>query len=134
MKPRWHVIDATGQTLGRLASRIARILLGKENPAYTPHLLTGDYVVVINASKIRVTGKKLTQKIYYRHSGYTGNLKEIALKDMLARHPERVIQLAVKGMLPDNALGRRMLKRLKVYAGPEHPHTAQVAQSSKENG
>ena len=131
MKPRWHVIDATGQTLGRLASRIARILMGKENPAYTPHMLTGDYVVVINASKIKVTGKKLTQKVYDRHSGYTGNLKEIMLKDMLQRHPERVIQLAVKGMLPDNALGRRMLKRLKVYPGDEHPHTAQVAHTSE---
>jgi large subunit ribosomal protein L13 len=129
VKPRWLTIDATGKTLGRLATEIARILQGKHKPIYTPHILTGDYVVVINAARVRVTGKKLRQKIYYRHSGYMGNLKAITLEEMLKRHPERVIQLAVKGMLPDNKLGRDMLKRLKVYAGDSHPHQAQVAEN-----
>ena len=130
MKPDWHVVDATGQTLGRLASRISRTLQGKDKPIYTPHILTGDYVVVVNASKVRVTGRKLAQKVYYRHSGYVGNLKSIVLKDLLETYPDRVLKLAVRGMLPRNKLGGDMLKRLKVYAGESHPHQSQVATSS----
>jgi large subunit ribosomal protein L13 len=122
----WRVIDATGQTLGRVARNIAVALQGKDKPTYTPHVITGDHVVVLNADKIRVTGRKLLQKMYYRHSGYVGNLRSLMLRDMLERHPDRVVQLAVKGMLPNNALGRRMLRRLKVYSGNDHPHTAQV--------
>lgn len=122
----WRVIDATGQTLGRVARNIAIALQGKDKPTYTPHIITGDHVVVLNADKIRVTGRKLQQKMYYRHSGYVGNLRSFMLRDMLEKHPDRVVQLAVKGMLPNNALGRRMLRRLKVYTGSEHPHTAQV--------
>ncbi len=121
----WWVIDATDQVLGRLASRIALLLMGKRKPEYTPHLDTGDFVVVVNAEKVRLTGKKLDQKMYYRHSGYPGGLKVRTARQMLETHPERVIQLAVKRMLPKNRLGRRMLKRLKVYAGPVHPHAAQ---------
>jgi large subunit ribosomal protein L13 len=127
LKPRWHVVDAEGQTLGRLATHIATILNGKHNPLYVPHLMTGDYVVVTNAEKIRVTGNKVQQKMYYRHSGYVGGLRERTLADMLQKHPDRVIRQAVKGMLPKNSLGRKMLKRLKVYAGSEHPHSAQVS-------
>ena len=123
---KWQVVDATGQTLGRLARNIAISLQGKDKPAYTPHTLTGDFVVVLNAGKIRLTGRKLDQKMYYRHSGYVGNLKTIRLREMLEARPERVIELAVKGMLPRNHLGRQMLRRLKVYAGPEHPHQAQT--------
>ena len=126
IKPQWRVIDATGQTLGRMASRISRTLQGKDKPIYTPYLLTGDYVVVTNASRVRVTGRKLTQKLYYRHSGHTGNLKTTMLRDMLQKYPERVIRLAVKGMLPGNKLGREMLKRLKVYAGDASPHDGQI--------
>lgn len=122
----WRVMDANDRTLGRIARDISVALQGKDKPVYTPHTLTGDYVVVLNASRIRVTGRKLTQKLYYRHSGYVGNLKTFRLKDMLERHPERVIMLAVKGMLPRNHQGRQMLRRLKVYAGSEHPHQAQV--------
>jgi large subunit ribosomal protein L13 len=122
----WYVVDAEGQTLGRLASRIAPILKGKHKPIYTPHLDCGDFVVVVNAEKVRVTGRKLDQKMYYRHSGYPGGLTSIALRDQLARHPERVLQAAVKGMLPKNKLGRRMMKKLKVYAGDSHPHQAQT--------
>jgi large subunit ribosomal protein L13 len=125
----WKLIDATGQTLGRLATRISRTLQGKDKPIYTPHILTGDRVVVVNASRIRVTGRKLDQKTYYRHSGYTGNLKTFVLKDVMESHPERVIQLAVKGMLPRNKRGRDMLKRLKVYRNDSHPHQGQVAAS-----
>ncbi len=121
----WYVVDATGKTLGRLASEIAKILRGKHKPIYTPHVDCGDFVIVVNADKIRVTGRKLDQKIYYRHSGYPGGLKSISLRDQLAKHPERVIQLAVRGMLPKNRLGRRMIKKLKVYASPDHPHQAQ---------
>ncbi len=121
----WWVIDATDQVLGRLASHVALLLMGKRKPEYTPHLDTGDFVVVVNAEKVRLTGKKLDQKKYYRHSGYPGGLKVRTARQMLATHPERVIQLAVKRMLPKNRLGRRMLKRLKVYAGPVHPHAAQ---------
>lgn len=125
----WKVVDATGQTLGRLARDIAVSLLGKDKPTYTPHTLTGDFVVVLNASRIRVTGRKTTQKYYYRHSGYIGNLRSMRLREMMETRPERVIELAVKGMLPRNHQGRQMLRRLKVYAGGEHPHQAQVAQA-----
>jgi len=127
LKPKWHVVDAEGETLGRLATRIATILNGKHNPLYVPHLLTGDYVIVTNAEKIRVTGRKVEQKMYYRHSGYHGGLTERNLADMLEKHPDRVIRQAVKGMLPKNSLGRKMLKRMKVYVGPDHPHAAQVS-------
>jgi large subunit ribosomal protein L13 len=122
----WRVIDATGQTLGRVARDVAVALLGKDKPTYTPHVITGDHVVVLNAAKVRVTGRKLLQKMYYRHSGYVGNLRTFKLRDMLEKSPDRVIQLAVKGMLPSNSLGRQMLRRLKVYAGDQHPHAAQV--------
>jgi large subunit ribosomal protein L13 len=121
----WYVVDAEGQTLGRLASKIAPIIKGKHKPIYTPHLDCGDFVVVINADKVRVTGRKLDQKNYYRHSGYPGGLKTINLRDQLAQHPERVLEAAVKGMLPKNKLGRQMIKKLKVYAGDSHPHQAQ---------
>ncbi|HID31664.1 MAG TPA: 50S ribosomal protein L13 [Desulfobacterales bacterium] len=121
----WFVVDAEGKTLGRLASEIAKILKGKHKPIYTPHLDVGDYVIVINADKVRVTGKKLQQKIYYRHSGYPGGLKSMPLAEMLRRHPTRVLELAVRGMLPKNRLGRAMIKKLKVYASPTHPHQAQ---------
>jgi large subunit ribosomal protein L13 len=121
----WFVVDAEGQTLGRLASRIAVILRGKHKPQFSPAVDVGDYVVVVNAEKIHVTGRKMQQKMYYRHSGYPGGLREITLADQLQRHPTRVIQAAVKGMLPRNRLGRKMIKKLKVYAGPEHPHQAQ---------
>lgn len=122
----WHVIDADGRTLGRLATEIAVLLRGKHKPSYTPHMDMGDSVVVTNATKVRVTGNKLADKTYYRHTGYMGGLKEQQLQEMLAKHPERVIELAVRGMLPKNKLGRKQLKHLKVYAGPEHPHEAQV--------
>jgi large subunit ribosomal protein L13 len=121
----WYVVDATDQTLGRLATRIARILHGKHKPIYTPHLDCGDYVIVVNAEKVNVTGRKLEQKMYYRHSGYPGGLKSISLGNQLQKHPERVIQAAVRGMLPKTKLGRQMSKKLKVYAGPDHPHSAQ---------
>ena len=122
---KWYVVDAQGKTLGRLASEIAKILRGKNKPIFSPHMDTGDYVIVINAEKIHVTGRKLTQKFYYRHSGYPGGLKAISLRDLLQKHPERVVKFAVRGMLPKNRLGRKMIKKLKVYAGPEHPHQAQ---------
>lgn len=121
----WFVVDARGQTLGRLASEIAKILKGKHKPIYTPHLDTGDFVIVINAQKVHVTGNKMDQKMYYRHSGYPGGLKSITLREQLKRHPTRVIRSAVKGMLPHNRLGRATLKKLKVYAGDAHPHEAQ---------
>ena len=124
----WKVVDATGKTLGRLARDVAVSLQGKDKPSYTPHAITGDFVVVVNAARVRTTGKKTTQKYYYRHSGYVGNLKSIRLREMMEAHPERVIELAVKGMLPRNHNGRQMLRRLKVYAGPTHPHDAQVGQ------
>jgi len=126
VKAGWQVIDAEGQTLGRLAARISRVLQGKDKPTYTPHVLTGDYVVVVNAAKVKATGNKLEQKMYYRHSGYVGNLKTMSLRELMEKHPERVIQLAVKGMLPTNKLGRQMLRRLKVYAGESHKHQVQV--------
>ena len=122
---KWYVVDATDQTLGRLTSEIAKVLRGKNKPTYTPHIDTGDNVIVINAEKIKVTGKKLDQKIYYHHSDYVGGMKETTLKEMLAKKPENVITLAVKGMLPKGPLGRSMLKKLHVYAGPEHNHAAQ---------
>jgi len=122
---KWYVVDATGYTLGRLSAEIAKILRGKHKPIYTPHIDTGDYVIVVNAEKIKVTGKKLNQKIYYHHSEYIGGMKETTLKEMLAKHPERVIEHAVKGMLPKGPLGRQMYKKLFVYAGPDHKHAAQ---------
>jgi large subunit ribosomal protein L13 len=121
----WFVIDAAGQSLGRLASKVAALLRGKHKPIFTPGLDTGDYVIVINAEKITVTGNKLTEKFYYRYSGYPGGMTAISLRDQLAKHPDRVIEHAVWGMLPHNRLGRAMLKKLKVYAGPNHPHQAQ---------
>ncbi|HEY52870.1 MAG TPA: 50S ribosomal protein L13 [Caldilineae bacterium] len=124
----WYVVDAEGKTLGRLATEVARILRGKHKPIYTPHVDTGDYVIIVNADKIRVTGKRLDQKKYYRHSGYMGGLKETTLRTMLDKHPERVLQLAVKGMMPKNRLGRKMYRKLKVYAAPDHPHAAQNPQ------
>lgn len=132
VKPLWREIDATGQVLGRLATQIARTLQGKDKPAYTPHVLTGDYVVVVNASRLRVTGRKSTQKTYYKHSGYTGNLQSFAFRDLMEKRPEKVLRLAVKGMIPDNKIGREMLKRLKVYAGEAHPHAAQVSSTTSE--
>lgn len=128
----WRLIDARGQSLGRLARNVAVALQGKDRPDYTPHILTGDHVVVVNMAQVRVTGHKLLQKTYYRHSGYVGNLKSFSLRDMLADHPDRTLQLAVKGMLPRNKLGREMLKRLKVYAGDTHPHQAQLGQLNSE--
>jgi large subunit ribosomal protein L13 len=125
----WHVLDAQGQVLGRLASQAARLLMGKHKPTYAPHLPVGDYVVIVNAAKVRVTGRKLTDKLYYRHTGYMGGIRAVPLREMLARHPERVIELAVRRMLPKNRLARHLLRRLKVYAGPEHPHQAQVRAS-----
>lgn len=122
---KWYVVDATGMTLGRLASEIASVLRGKNKPTFTPHIDTGDYVIVINAEKIAVTGKKLDQKIYYKHSDYVGGMKEATLKEKLAKKPEEVIEHAVKGMLPKGPLGREMYKKLFVYAGPEHKHAAQ---------
>ena len=124
----WHLVDADGKTLGRMASEIAKRLRGKHKPEYTPHVDTGDYVVVVNAEKVAVTGNKMSDKIYHHHTGYIGNLKSITLEKQLAEHPERVIQKAVKGMLPRNSLGRAMFKKLKVYAGNEHPHEAQQPQ------
>jgi large subunit ribosomal protein L13 len=121
----WILVDANDQNLGRLATQIARLLLGKHKPNFTPGVEMGDCVVVINAERIRVTGKKMTEKIYYRHSNYPSGLKAISLRDLLAKHPERVIRFAVWGMLPHNRLGRRLIKNLKVYAGPDHPHQAQ---------
>ena len=122
---KWYVVDATGYTLGRLASEVAKILRGKNKPIFTPFIDTGDYVIITNADKIKVTGKKLEQKVYYRHSDYVGGMKEITLKEMLNKKPERVIELAVKGMLPKGPLGREMYKKLFVYAGPDHKHAAQ---------
>jgi len=122
---KWYVVDAQGKTLGRLTTQIATILRGKHKPIYTPHVDCGDFVIVINAEKVWTTGRKLDQKKYYRHSGYPGGLKEITLRDQLKRFPERVIEAAVKGMLPKSKLGHVMYKKLKVYAGPNHPHAAQ---------
>ena len=122
---KWYVVDAAGMTLGRLASEVAKVLRGKNKPIFTPHMDTGDYVIVINAEKIKVTGKKLDQKIYYHHSDYVGSLKAVTLKEKLAKKPEQVVEQAVKGMLPKGPLGRQMYTKLHVYAGPEHKHAAQ---------
>ena len=122
---KWYVVDATGYTLGRLASEVAKVLRGKNKPVFTPHVDTGDYVIVVNADKIKVTGKKLDQKIYYHHSDYVGGMKETTLREMLAKKPEKVVELAVKGMLPKGPLGRELFTKLHVYAGAEHPHAAQ---------
>ena len=122
---KWYVVDAEGQTLGRLCAEIAKVLRGKNKPEFTPHIDTGDYVVVVNAAKIKVTGKKLDQKVYYHHSDYVGGMKETTLREMMDKKPEAVIELAVKGMLPKGPLGRAMIKKLHVYAGPEHEQQAQ---------
>ena len=127
----WHVVDAAGQTLGRLAAEVACLLRGKHKPTYSPHMDMGDYVVVVNSEKIRVTGRKRQQKMYYRHSTYPGGLKVESLEKLLARRPSRVIERAVKGMLPHNRLGRALYHHLKVYAGPDHPHESQVTASEK---
>ena len=122
---KWYVVDATNMTLGRLASEVAKVLRGKNKAIFTPHIDTGDYVIVINASKVKVTGRKLDQKIYYHHSDYVGGMKETTLREMLAKKPEKVVELAVKGMLPKGPLGSEMYTKLHVYAGPEHQHAAQ---------
>ena len=126
---KWRLIDAEGQTLGRLATEIARFLRGKDKPQYTPHVDTGDFVVVVNAEKVVVTGRKAEQKVYYRHSGYPGGLKETSYEEMLERKPTEILRRAVKGMMPKTRLGRQQLKKLKIYAGPEHPHEAQRPES-----
>lgn len=123
---KWYVVDADGQTLGRLSTKIAALLKGKHKPIYSPHVDCGDYVIVINAEKIHTTGRRLDQKKYYRHSGYPGGLTEVTLRDQLERHPTRPLEAAVKGMLPKNRLGRQMIKKMKIYAGSEHPHAAQM--------
>ena len=128
----WHVIDAADRPLGRVASQIATLLRGKHKPAFHPSQDIGDYVIVVNAGKVAVTGKKLEQKIYYRHSGHLGGLKETSLKDMLAKRPERVIEHAVRGMLPKNSLGRTQYRHMRVYAGPDHPHTGQIVSQEAE--
>lgn len=125
IKRKWWIVDADGKVLGRLASKVASVLRGKHKPIYTPHLDTGDHVVVVNAAKVRLTGNKLNNKIYQHHSGYPGGLKSIRCKDLLSRYPEKVVTLAIKGMLPHNRLGRKMLKKLRVYRGDTHPHNAQ---------
>ena len=125
LQRKWFIVDAEGEVLGRLASEISRILRGKHKPIFTPHVDTGDHVIVVNAAKVRLTGKKLKDKVYYWHSGYPGGLKSINAKKLLERKPERIIELAVRGMLPKNKLGRKTFQKLKVYAGPEHPHAAQ---------
>lgn len=128
VKRDWYVVDATGKTLGRLASELALRLRGKHKAEYTPHVDTGDYIIVLNADKVAVTGNKRTDKVYYRHTGYVGGIKEATFEEMIARHPERVIEIAVKGMLPKGPLGRAMFRKLKVYAGNEHNHAAQQPQ------
>jgi large subunit ribosomal protein L13 len=128
----WWVIDAEDKTLGRIATQVANLLMGKHKPIYAPHIDTGDYVVVINAAKVKVTGKKAEQKIYYRHSGYPGGLKSQRFEELFSKDPVRVMELAVKGMLPNNRLGRAMFKKLKVYPGNEHPHQAQVGKKGEE--
>ena len=122
---KWYVVDAEGKTLGRLASEVAKVLRGKNKPIFTPHIDTGDYVIVVNAEKIKVTGKKLDQKIYYNHSDYVGGMRETTLREMMAKKPEKVVELAVKGMLPKGPLGRQMYTKLHVYAGPDHEQAAQ---------
>jgi len=130
---RWVVLDAAGRPLGRLAGQVAQLLRGKHKPIYSPHMDVGDYVVVVNAARVGITGNnKLREKMYYRHSGYLGSLRATSLEDMLARHPERVIEHAVRGMLPKNSLGRSMFRKLRVYAGPDHPHKAQIREEVTE--
>lgn len=124
----WHLVNADGKILGRLATQIALRLRGKHKPEYTPHVDTGDYIIVVNASKVAVTGKKLSDKIYFRHSGYVGGIKQATFSELLARHPEQIIEIAVKGMLPKGPLGRAMFRKLKIYAGSEHRHAAQQPQ------
>ncbi len=126
---KWYVVDAEGKTLGRLASEVAKVLRGKNKAIFTPHIDTGDYVIVVNADKVKVTGKKLDQKIYYHHSDYIGGMKETTLREMMNKHPERVIEYAVKGMLPKGPLGRQMYTKLFVYAGPDHKHAAQKTET-----
>ena len=126
---KWYVVDATDKTLGRLASEVAKVLRGKNKPIFTPHMDCGDYVIVVNAEKVKVTGKKLDQKIYHHHSDYVGGMKETTLREMMAKKPERVIELAVKGMLPKGPLGKGMIKKLHVYAGPDHEQAAQKPQA-----
>ncbi len=130
----WHVIDASGQPLGRLASQVAQLIKGKHKPTYVPHLDSGDYVIVLNASKVAVTGNKLAEKRYYRHSGYPGGMKSRSLQEELAKFPTRVIEHAVRGMVPHTTLGKHMLRKLKVYAGPNHPHAGQVSPGGKREG
>lgn len=130
----WYVVDATDLTLGRLATQVAMRLRGKHKPIFTPHVDTGDFIIVVNADKVRLTGRKLDQKFYHRHSGYPGGLSSLTARRMLAMHPERLVTFAVKGMLPKNRLGRKLLTKLKVYAGPEHPHQAQQPQPLTLNG
>ena len=125
VEKKWYVVDAAGCTLGRLASEVAKVLRGKNKPIYTPHMDCGDYVIIVNADKVKVTGKKLDQKIYYHHSEYVGGMKEATLREMMAKKPEQVVKLAVKGMLPKGPLGKSMIKKLHVYAGPEHEQAAQ---------
>ena len=132
IETRWHVLDAEGKTLGRLASEVAQLLRGKYRPTFTPHLDNGDFVVIVNAAKVRTTGRKADQKLYRQHSGYPGGLKETVLAKMLEKHPDRVVQQAVKGMLPHNRLSRQLLRHLKVYGGPQHPHEAQVNAGSRQ--
>jgi large subunit ribosomal protein L13 len=134
IEPEWWVIDAADKTLGSLATKVANLLMGKHKPIYAPYIDTGDYVVVVNAAKVKVTGKKAEQKIYYRHSGYPGGLKSQSLKELLSKDPGHVIEVAVKGMLPHNRLGRAMFKKLKVYPGSEHPHQAQISLRHSERG
>jgi len=134
IKREWVLVDAEGKSLGRLASKIASILRGKNKPYFSPHLDTGDFVVVINADKVRLTGKKASQKTYFKHSGYLGGWRQIPFKEMLAKHPERIIKHAVWGMLPKNRLGRKIFKKLKVYSGTEHPHRAQKPQEIEIEG
>lgn len=130
----WHLIDATDQILGKLATQAAQLLMGKHKPMFSKHMDTGDNVVVINAAKVKVTGNKMKQKLYYRHSGYPGGLKSTNLEKLMETHPERVIEYAVKGMIPHNKLGAQMMKKLRVYAGAEHPHQSQVNQAAAEAG
>ena len=134
IKREWHVIDASGEIVGRLATKVASLLRGKHKPTFSPHLDTGDFVVIINADKVRVTGKKAKQKLYYRHSGYPGGFKSISLEKMMQTNPTRVIEYAVKGMLPHNRLGASMIKKLKVYVGDSHPHLAQTKAASAREG
>lgn len=133
IKRKWHVIDADGQTLGRLCSQVSKLLIGKHKAIFSPNIDTGDFVIIVNAAKIKVTGKKAREKIYYRYSGYPGGMREVTFAEMMQKHPERVIEHAIKGMLPHTRLGRAMYKKMKVYAGDKHPHQAQVAGLKESN-